>query len=107
MSAIKVNDQSFETEVLNSSEPVLVDFWAPWCGPCRAMSGVVDDVATELNGQAKVVKANVEEASQAAARYGIQSIPAFAVFQNGEVKNQTMGVMPKEKLLGLLTPHLN
>ena len=107
MSALKVDDQNFDSEVLRSGEPVLVDFWAPWCGPCRAMSGVVEQLASEVKGRAKVVKVNVDDAGDSAARYGIQSIPSFAVFHHGELQDQTVGVVPKSKLLDLLEPHLN
>ena len=105
MSALKVDDRSFQETVLNSTEPVLVDFWAPWCGPCRMMGPVVDELSSEVDGEAKVVKVNVDDASETAARYGIQSIPAFIVFQDGEVKEHVTGVLPKQSLLDLLSTH--
>jgi len=105
MSAIQANDQTFQSEVLSSSEPVLVDFWAPWCGPCRAMSEVVEDLAKDVAGRAKVVKVNVDDAAETAANYGIQSIPAFAVFQDGRVTDQVVGVVPKRRLIDLLGPN--
>ena len=107
MSAIKANDKTFDTEVLQSDRPVLVDFWAPWCGPCRAMSSVVDEVASQLDGEAKVVKVDVDDAAQSAARYGVQSIPSFKVFVNGQVQEQVTGVVPKQALVDLVQPHLN
>ena len=107
MSATNVTDKTFNESVLQSDRPVLVDFWAAWCGPCRAMSSVVDEVADEIGDRAKVVKANVDEVAEAAAKFGVQSIPAFFVVQNGEVKDQLLGVVPKERLLEALEPHLN
>ena len=98
MSAKNVNDQNFQSEVLDSSTPVLVDFWAPWCGPCRTMVPVVDELADEIGDDAKVVKVNVDEAAETAAKYGIQSIPTFAVIKDGKVERQLGGVQPKEAL---------
>lgn len=107
MKAIHVNENDFNDVVLQDDAPVLVDFWAPWCGPCRAMSDIVDDVADEVAGRATVVKANVDETAATAARYGVQSIPAFVVLRNGEVQDQFSGVVPRERLLAALQPHLN
>ncbi|EMI55926.1 thioredoxin [Rhodopirellula sallentina] len=98
MSAVNVNDQTFQTEVLESPKPVLVDFWAPWCGPCRMMGPVVDELADELQSDAVVVKVNVDEATDTATRYGVQSIPTFAVIKDGELVQQLSGVLPKETL---------
>ena len=99
MPAQHANDANFSKHVFDTSQPVLVDFFADWCGPCRAMSPVVDQVADQLDGQARVVKVNVDQAPDTAKRYGIQSIPAFVVFRDGEVKNQTAGVATKEALV--------
>ncbi len=99
MPALHVNDKDFDTVVLNADKPVLVDFYANWCGPCRMMAPVLDEVADDLAGRAIVVKVNVDEAPQAAQRYGVQSIPAFILFQNGEVKSTAQGALPKESLV--------
>lgn len=101
--AQNINDTNFEAEVLQSSQPVLVDFWAPWCGPCRMMTPVVEELASEFEGRAKVVKVNVDESPQSAARYGVSAIPSFAVFQGGNVQAQVTGVVAKDKLAGLLS----
>lgn len=98
MSAKHVTDLEFQSEVLNSEVPVLVDFWSPSCGPCLAMGPVVDELADEFDGTAKVVKVNVHEAPQAAAQYGVTAIPYFVVVDNGEVKDQMTGLRHKEEL---------
>ena len=107
MNAINVNDTNFKEQVELANGPVLVDFWAPWCGPCRAMSGVVDEVAEAMDGQARVVKANVDETGSAAARYGIEAIPAFLVLEGGEVKERLTGVVTRETILDALRAHLS
>ena len=107
MNAINVNDTNFKEQVELANGPVLVDFWAPWCGPCRAMTGVVDEVAEAMDGQARVVKANVDDTGSAAARYGIQAIPAFLVLEGGEVKERLTGVVTRETILDALRAHLS
>ena len=106
MSALNLTDRTFAAEVLESEVPVLVDFWAPWCGPCHMMSPIVDEVSAELGDRARVVKVNIEEAPATAVRYGITSIPSFAVIRGGEVQQRLSGVVPKARLLGALSPHL-
>lgn len=105
--ALELNDANFITEVLESDQPVLIDFWAPWCGPCKAMSTIVDEIADEYGGEVKVLKVNVDDAPQAAARFGDSSIPNFTVVKDGEVKAQLAGVRPKQVLVDAFKPHLN
>ena len=101
MSVIDVKTADFETEVLKSDKTVLVDFWAVWCGPCRMLSPVVDQVAEE-NPEIKVCKVNVDEEQQLAIKYGVMSIPTLLVFKGGELVNQSVGVIPKEEVLNLI-----
>lgn len=101
MSVLKITQSNFEREVLNSDKPVLLDFWASWCGPCRMLSPVVDEIAEE-NPQIKVGKINVDEEGDLAASFGVMSIPTLVVIKNGQVVNQSVGVVPKQKILGML-----
>ncbi len=94
----EINDTNFEAEVLKSSEPVLVDFWAPWCGPCRQIAALVEELAGENSGSAKVMKLNVDDAPSAAQNYGVSSIPTIMIFKNGEVVDRFVGVQPKARL---------
>ena len=100
MAVITITLENFEPEVIKSEKPVLVDFWAPWCGPCRMLSPVVDEIAEE-NSNIKVGKVNVDEQEELAMRFGIMSIPTLIVFKNGEAVKKTMGVQPKAAILGL------
>ena len=107
MSAIDCNDADFTSEVPEAKGPVLVDFWAPWCGPCKAMSPTIEEIAVEYAGRLKVLKVNVDDAPQAAAKFGVGSIPNFTVFEGGQVKTQLEGVRPKQALVDAFTPHLS
>ena len=97
--SLKLTDANFQSEVINSELPVLVDFWAEWCGPCKMLGPVLDQVATELEGQAKVGKLNVDDSNELAAKYNVRSIPLLLFFKNGEVKDQIDGAnVTKEQL---------
>lgn len=101
MAAEKLRGSDFEAKVLRSDLPVLVDFWADWCGPCKMLSPVVSEIAEEAKGF-KVYAVNVDEEPELASRYGIRSIPSLLVFKNGEIAKQSVGVIPKEQILELL-----
>ena len=101
MAVITLTAENFEQEVLKSDSPVLVDFWAPWCMPCRMLSPVIDDIAKDATNF-KVGKINVDEQSELAQQYGIMSIPTLIIFRDGKVSNQTMGVQPKQAILEML-----
>jgi thioredoxin 1 len=94
----ELSDRDFETEVLQSAEPVLVDFWAPWCGPCRMIAPIVEELATENSGALKVAKINIDDSPNTAASFGVSSIPTLMIFKNGEVVDRFVGVQPKKRL---------
>jgi thioredoxin 1 len=103
----EVNESEWDAEVLKSETPVLVDFWAPWCGPCRALAPTVEAIAQELNGRMKVVKLNIDEAGALAGKYGVQSIPTLALFKGGQVVHQIIGAgKPKQRMIEELEPKL-
>ena len=99
----EISDQSFETEVLQSPVPVLIDFWAPWCAPCRAIAPVVEELAKEYQGKIKVVKLNVDDNPQTPQRYGVRGIPNLILFQGGNVREQIVGAVPKKRLVDAIT----
>ena len=100
--AMKVTDATFESEVLNSETPVLVDFWAEWCAPCVALGPVIEELANDYAGKAKVAKLNIDEAQGIAVKYGIRSIPTVAIFKGGEVVDMRVGLSSKEDLASRL-----
>ncbi len=102
MAEIKLTDQNFEQEVLRADLPVLVDFWASWCGPCQMLAPVIAEIAEEYAGKVKVGKVNVDEQPNLANRYGIASIPTVMLFKNGEVVNTSLGYRPKNELETML-----
>ena len=101
MSAVNINKNNFRNEVLDSEKPVLLDFWASWCGPCRMVSPIVDEIAAE-RGDIKVGKVNVDEQPELAAQFGVMSIPTLVVMKGGKVANQMVGARPKGQILAML-----
>ena len=101
MAVLTITKENFESEVLKSEKKVLVDFWASWCGPCKRLSPLVDQIAEETN-EVKVGKINVDEQSELAEKYGVMSIPTLIVFENGEPVKQSVGAVPKETILDLI-----
>lgn len=100
-----VTDSTFQAEVLNSSTPVLVDFWAEWCGPCRALAPKLEEIATEMSGKVKVVKLNVDENPQTPGQFGIRGIPAMLLFKNGQQVGELVGNHPKDNITEFLKTH--
>ena len=101
-----VSDTSFDGDILKSETPVLVDFWAPWCGPCRSVSPIVDDLATQYQGKLKVAKINVDESSVVAMKYQVTSIPTFILFKNGQVADRVLGAMPRSEFVKFIDKNL-
>ena len=99
---LHVTDATFEQEVMKSATPVLIDFWAPWCAPCRAIAPMVDELAAEYEGRLKVVKINVDDNPQVPARFGVRGIPNLVIIKGGEVKQQIVGAAPKKNLIAAL-----
>ena len=101
-----INDSNFESEVVNSSIPVVVDFWATWCGPCRKLSPVVDEIAQAYEGKVKFVKVNVEESIETAKKYSISGLPSLLIFKNGEAVERMTGLMPKSTIISNVEKHI-
>jgi thioredoxin 1 len=107
MKPIEITDQNFQAEVLNSDKAVLVDFWAVWCGPCKMIAPVVEEIASEYNGKLKVGKVDVDNNPEVSMKFGIRSIPTLMVFKGGRVVEQIIGAVPKRNLLEKVLPHVS
>lgn len=103
MHIIHINQTNFESEVLHSAQPVLVDFWAPWCGPCKMLSPLLEEIAAEQRGRLKVVKVNLDDHPDLAQRFNVQAIPTLLYFANGEVRDTSVGVVGKQAILKKLS----
>lgn len=103
---LEFTDSNFDTEVLASDVPVLVDFWAEWCGPCKMIAPSVEELANELEGKAKIGKVDVDSNQEVASKFGIRSIPSLLIFKNGEVVDQIVGAVPKNQIQSKLEAHL-
>jgi thioredoxin 1 len=103
MSTVKVTDESFERDVLKSTTPVLVDFWAEWCGPCKQIAPALDQISEELAGQVVIAKVNIEDSPTTPSRYGVRGIPTMMLFRDGQMASMKVGAMPKQKILDWLS----
>ena len=103
---LQVTDATFEQEVLKSDVPVLLDFWAPWCGPCKMIAPILDEIAPEFAGKAKIVKINVDDNQLVASQFGIRSIPTLLLFKNGQLVATQVGALPKNQLAAFINQHL-
>ncbi len=103
---MQLTDDSFDADVLKSQLPVLIDFWAPWCGPCRAIAPIVEEISETYSGRAKFGKINVDEYQRVAANYNVSAIPTLLLFKDGQVVEQIIGAVPKNKLVTLLDRHM-
>ncbi len=103
---IILTDENFKTEILESELPCLVDFWAPWCGPCRMVGPVIEEIAKEYSGKLVVGKLNVDEAQKVASQYEVMSIPTLSIFKGGKIIDTVVGAMPKEAIVAKIKPHI-
>tara|TARA_B100001248_G_scaffold118459_1_gene88563 strand:+ start:377 stop:694 length:318 start_codon:yes stop_codon:yes gene_type:complete len=104
--ALEINDANFQSLVKDSDKPVLVDFWAPWCGPCRTIAPIIDELHSEMESKAVVGKVNVDENTEVPVEYGIRNIPTLLIFKNGEVVDKVVGVVPKQQLIDKLESYV-
>ena len=107
MGALHVTEQNFQSEVLQSAQPVLVDFWADWCLPCKMIAPVIEEIANESAGKFKVAKVNVDEAQQLASQYSVMAIPTLVVFKGGKIVDQMVGALPKNQIMAKLQLHVS
>ena len=103
---LHLTDEIFDTEVVKSDQPVLIDFWAAWCGPCRMIAPIIEELATEYDGKAKICKLDVDNNQQTAMQFGIRSIPTILIFKGGEVVDTIVGAVPKEQIVNKLNSHV-
>ena len=106
MATQAITDSNFEKEVLQSSTPVLVDFWAEWCGPCRGLAPKLEEIASEMSGKVRIVKINIDENQAAPQKFGIRSIPTMILFKNGQQVEQLLGNLPKENIVEMISKHV-
>lgn len=106
MAVSEISDQSFDADVLKSDLPVLVDFWAPWCGPCRLIGPIVEELSNEFDGKVKVVKLNTDDNPQTATQYHISGIPSLLLFKDGQVADQLVGAVPKDRIQNMISQHV-